>query len=183
MTRDDIIARRREFRICGYRTLAEVGFDGDWVTPYQITSASETGPVLVALHWLDARSVEENRKELMEKGYLPEIPFNIVVSRALKLAGLCRRDIYVTQAFHLLPIDNRSQRIQAQHLYESFNAITRYEVEGRTVIALGKDVARACRQAGIEPFECVVHPSARHRTNESKAEELSEALKRARQRS
>ena len=139
--------------------------------------------MLVALHWLDARSVEENRKELMEKGYLPGIPFNIVVSLALKCAGLCRRDIYVTQAFHLLPIDNRSQRIRPRHLYESFNAITRYEVEGRTVIALGKDVARACRRAGVEPFECVVHPSGRGRTYESKAEELSEALKSARHRS
>ena len=52
MKRSEIIARRREFVISGYKhkykTLSDVGFDGEWVTPYQMVSNSETGPVPVA---------------------------------------------------------------------------------------------------------------------------------------
>jgi hypothetical protein len=48
----EIVERRRALVIEPYKSLAEVGFDGPWVTPYQITSKSPEGPVLVALHWL-----------------------------------------------------------------------------------------------------------------------------------
>ena len=48
----EIIDRRRALVIEPYKSLADVGFDGPWVTPYQITSKSAEGPVLVALHWL-----------------------------------------------------------------------------------------------------------------------------------
>ena len=176
MKRKDVIALRREFEIpgYGYKTLAEVGFDGDWVTPYQKTSESTTGPVLVALHWLDAPSVDEHRDVLKEKGYLPHILFNKVVDLALEKAKLTRSDIYLTQAFHLLP-RGRSDTIPRRHIDESFNRITRHEVDGRTVIALGRAAVGACRRAGVEPIECI-HPSARGVTVESKAEVLTEAL-------
>ncbi len=178
MTRAEIIACRRDFRICGYTTLAEVGFDGDWVTPYQKSSASETGPVLVALHWLDVPSVEKHRCVLNEKGYLPGIAFNKVLDLALDKAELTRADIYVTQAFHLLPAQ-RSQPIRPRHIYESFDRITRHEVVDRTAIVLGADAARAFRQAGLKPFDYVPHPSARGMTFDCKAARLAEALKRA----
>lgn len=42
------VRRRRALKLPGYVTLAEAGFDGEWVTPYQISSCSPTGPVLVA---------------------------------------------------------------------------------------------------------------------------------------
>ena len=135
------IATRRAFMIRGaedkYRTLADVGFDRDedddkdWVTPYQKISDSPKGPVLVALHWLDVPSIEDNRRVLKKKGYLPDIPFNLVLDLALDKAGLQRTAIYVTQAFHLLPVAERSARIPRRHLYESFRCITRHEVEGR----------------------------------------------------
>lgn len=52
MKRAEVIARRREFVIHEYKrkykTLVDVGFDGEWVTPYQMVSNSDTGPVLVA---------------------------------------------------------------------------------------------------------------------------------------
>ena len=58
LNRADLIARRRQFVIHGYeykyKTLEDVGFYGNWVTPLQITSNSKKGPVLIALHWLDA---------------------------------------------------------------------------------------------------------------------------------
>jgi hypothetical protein len=84
-------------------TLANVGFDGQWVTPYQIISHALDGPVLVAYNWLDASSVEANREVLKEYGYLPTMPFNKVLELALEISGLRREHIYVTQAFHLLP--------------------------------------------------------------------------------
>lgn len=109
-------------------------------------SNSETGPVLVALHWLDWPSVNDHRDVLEQHGYLPDMRFNKVIDRALTQAGLCRKDIYVAQAFHLL-------------------------------IALGRDAARACRRAGVEPIECI-HPSARGRrmTVGRKAEVLAQML-------
>ena len=83
MKRSEIIARRREFVISGYKhkykTLSDVGFDGEWVTPYQIVSNSETGPVLVAHYWLDAPSVRVHRDVLKEQGWLPSMPFNKVL--------------------------------------------------------------------------------------------------------
>ena len=174
MKKKDIIACRRAFVIPGYKTLADVGFDGEWVTPYQKASKSAAGPVLVALHWLDAPSVDKHRGVLKEKGYLPHILFNKVVDVALDKANLTRSDIYVTQAFHLLP-RTRSETIPRRHIDQSFDKITRHEVEGRATIALGTSAAGACRRAGVQCIECV-HPSARGRTVESKAEELADAL-------
>ena len=129
---------------------------------------------MVALHWLDAPSVDEHRGVLKEKGYLPSLRFNKVVDLALERAKLTRADIYVTQAFHLLP-QGRSEPIPRRHIDASFDRITRHEVNGRTVLALGTAAAGACRRAGVECIECI-HPSARGRTVESKAEELDEAL-------
>ena len=65
-TRERIIARRRELQVPDqlqgqWVTLADVGFDGDWVSPIQKISNSVTGPVLVAKHWLDEESVNRER--------------------------------------------------------------------------------------------------------------------------
>lgn len=176
MKRKDIIARRRQFSMPGYETLADVGFDGAWVTPIQIKSKSRTGPVLVGHYWLDAPSVEPNRNVLAKKGYLPDIPFNQVLTLALAQASLTRRQIYITQAFHLLPREPLP-RIPSGHIQESFDRITRHEVDGRTVIALGGVAAGACRRAGVEAIECI-SPSAR-RSRVYKVEMLAEALRTA----
>jgi hypothetical protein len=53
----DIVEQRRALAIEPYKSLAIVGFDGPWVTPYQITSKSSGGPVLAAFHWLDESSI------------------------------------------------------------------------------------------------------------------------------
>ena len=180
LTRAEIIARRREFEIPGYKhkykTLADVGFDGEWVTPYQIVSSSETGPVLVAHYWLDAPQVNRHRQVLKEHGWLPGIPFNKVLTLALERANLTREDIYVTQAFHLLPY-KQWPPFRIRHIDESFDRITRHECAGRTVIALGTVAQRACRRAGVEAIECI-SPSARL-SWEYKTEELAKALKTA----
>ena len=67
MKRKEIIARRREFKIPGYKTLAEVGFDGEWVTPIQKNSHSKTGPVLICKDWLDWPSVDVHRDTLKRR--------------------------------------------------------------------------------------------------------------------
>ena len=180
MTRDEIIAERRRLRIPKYKTLCDVGFDGDWVTPIQQVSASPNGPVLIGKHWLDAKSVAENRDMLELCGYLPCNPFNKVLDMALKQVGLRRRQIYITQAFHLLPLTDRSQEISEEDLDRSFEKIARYEVEGRNVIALGDAVADTCRRANM-PFKHVPHPSARGKgmTYKYKSKKLADALKDA----
>lgn len=156
-------------------TLADIGFDGDWVSPIQKISNSRTGPVLVAKHWLDAESADRNRAILECLGYLPCIPFNRVLDRSLKSVGLTRDDIYITQACHFLPRDDRQQRPPVKLMKLSIEEITRFEVENRSVIALGRCAQGSCQRAGVPHIKCV-HPSARGATNEDKAIELAEAL-------
>jgi hypothetical protein len=88
----EIIARRRALVVEPYKSLAEIGFDGAWVTPYQIISKSTEGPVLVALHWLDESSILRERDKLQRFGYLPNIRFNTVLDLALGYRGLSRSE-------------------------------------------------------------------------------------------
>jgi hypothetical protein len=168
----EIIERRRALRIEPFKSLAEVGFDGPWVTPYQITSPK--GPVLVALHWLDESSILTERATLRDLGYLPSIRFNAVIDAALARSGLSRSDIYVTQTFHLIP-RARSERISQAAIRRSFDEVTRFELQGRRVIALGDIAAGECARHNIEHI-AVCHPSRRGYTNEKNATEIAEAI-------
>jgi hypothetical protein len=174
LTYQQIIERRRALRIGNYATLADVDFDGDWVTPYQISSCSLGGPVLVAYNWFDVPSLNENREILRKLGYMPEILFNKVIDRALQIVGMDRSDIYVTQAFHLLPT-KRSEKITSKDVDFSFDAVTRHELVDRRIISLGDAAEGACRRHGIRST-AVVHPSARGRTIKAKAECLAHAI-------
>jgi hypothetical protein len=160
----EIIGRRRALLIEPYKSLAEVGFYGSWVTPYQITSKSSEGPVLVALHWLDESAILRERATLQDLGYLPHIRFNAVIDAALARQGMSRSDIYVTQTFHLVP-RNRSERISLAAIRRSFEEVTRFELQGRRVIALGDVAAGECARHKIE-HAAVCHPSRRGFTNE-----------------
>ena len=168
------IERRRAFKLEGYATLADAGFDGDYVTPYQIASNSSDGPCLIAYNWLDFPSALEHRTELLEKGYLPSMPFNKVLDLALERCGLTRSDIYMTQAFHLLP-KLRSQNIGQADVYNSFDAITRHEIDGRRVITLGRSAANCCNKFGIQHAE-TIHPSSRGFSYHRRADIISAAI-------
>jgi hypothetical protein len=172
----EIIERRRALRIEPFKSLAEVGFDGPWVTPYQITSKSSEGPVLVALHWLDESSIVRERSTLQNLGYLPRIRFNTVIDAALARQGLSRSDIYVTQTFHLVP-RARSERISQAAIRRSFDEVTRFELQGRKVIALGEIAAGECARHHIEHM-AVCHPSRRGYSNEQNAIDIAEAIAR-----
>jgi hypothetical protein len=169
-----VVGRRRALRIPPYRTLADVGFDGPWVTPYQISSRSADGPVLVALHWLDAPSIDQHRRVLEQHGYLPGLRFNRVLDLALAARGLRRCDIYVTQAFHLVP-DGRSERIPSALIDRSFGAVTFYELVGRRVLAMGDAAARACARHGVPHF-AACHPSRRGHPDQENAAEIADGL-------
>ena len=174
MDYQEIIDRRRALTIEPYKSLAEVGFEGPWVTPYQITSKSSDGPVLVALHWLDEPAILRERPTLQDLGYLPNIRFNTVIDAALARQGMSRSDIYVTQTFHLVP-RTRSERISQAAIRRSFDEVTRFELQGRRVIALGDIAAGECARHSIEHV-AVCHPSRRGYTNEKNAAEIAEAI-------
>jgi hypothetical protein len=175
MNYDEIVRCRRDLWIESYKTLADVDLEGPWVSPYQIASRSPDGPVLLAYHWLDAPSATKHREELRKLGYLPRILFNKVIDEALRFTGMRREDVYVTQVFHLLPSKERSEPIPVRWLDTSFDAVTRNELIGRRVIALGNAADRACRRHGIEHY-AVAHPSSRGRSVREKARELGELL-------
>jgi hypothetical protein len=166
--------RRRALKIEPFNSLADVGFDGPWVTPYQITSNSPKGPVLVALHWLDENSISDERATLLHLGYLGGIRFNVVIDAALARVPLGRSDIYVTQTFHLIP-RTRSEQIESSAIRRSFDEVTRFELEGRKVIALGATAGGECARHNIEHI-AVCHPSRRGYTNEKNAVEIAEGI-------
>lgn len=168
------IRRRRSFRLPGYATLQDVGLDGPYVTPLQIISRSEQGPVLVAKDWFDAPSALLHREELREYGYKRGIPFNNVLDRALLKARLTRGDIYLTQAFHLLP-QVRSASTPLAHYDASFDHVTRHELIDRRVVALGGDAARMCKRHGVQCVE-TVHPSSRVGSYDARAAIIAGAI-------
>lgn len=170
------LERRRAFRLDGYETLADVGLDVPWVSPLQIKAHSPTGPVLVAYNWSDAATARKCRDFLWENGFLPKIPFNMVLDRALSDAGLSRSDVYMTQAFHLLT-KSRSAPVPYKHVRASFEAITYHEVKGRPVIALGGAASHACDVFGIRHIR-VPHPSSRGSTFLERAQPITDALRR-----
>lgn len=133
------------------------------------------GPVLIAYNWFDAPSALKFAPTLRQFGYMPGIPFNVVLEKALNLVGKTRADVYMTQAFHLLP-SGRSDRIPFRDVEASFDQITRHEVRDRKVIALGEQAARACRRFAVECVE-VPHPSARIGTYDFKASLIAAALR------
>src|SRR5258707_15380687 len=159
--------RAEDSRSSRYKSLAEVGFDGPWLTAYQISSKSSEGPVLVVLHWLDESSILRERPTLQDLGYLPNIRFNTVIDAALARQGLRRSDIYVTQTFHLVP-RTRSERISQAAIRRSFDEVTRFELQGRKVIALGDVAAGECARHHLEHM-AVCHPTPRGHSNEENA--------------
>lgn len=171
------IAARRAFRLPGYTTLVEAGFDGDYVSPIQISSGNPDGPILMSKDWLDAPSARAHRDRLTRAGYLPDIPFNRVLDRALALAGLTRGEIYIAPVFCLLP-PTRSHPLPARDARASFDAVTRHEILGRRPIAAGKDAGRVLRYFGVAHIE-TCHPSARGLCFDARADRIAAALLRA----
>jgi len=100
--------------------------------------------------------------------------FNTVIDAALARQGLSRSDIYVTQAFHLVP-RTRSERISQAAIRRSFDEVTRFELQRRKVIALGEIAAGECARHRIEHI-AVPHPSRRGYSNEKNAIEIAEAI-------
>lgn len=168
------VAARRAFRLDGYVTLAEAGFDGDYVSPIQMTSGNHCGPLLISKDWLDHPSAATHRAQLLRTGYLPDTPFNRVLDLALRRAGLTRSDVHVSPAFCLLP-PRRSTPLPAAHVRASFDAVVRHELMGRRPVALGHDAARALRHFGI-PHVAAPHPSSRGGSYDDRAARIATAL-------
>lgn len=168
------VEARRAFRLPGYPTLAEAGFDGDYVSPIQMTSGCLEGPLLISKDWLDAPSVDRHRTELRQTGYLQGNPFNRVIDKVLALLRLTRADIYITPIFHLLTA-HRSSQIPAAHARASFDAVGRHELFGRQPIALGQDSARVLRHFGVA-HRVAPHPSARIGSFDDRAHQIAEVI-------
>ncbi|WP_375259087.1 hypothetical protein [Citreimonas sp.] len=171
------IAARRAFSLPGYVTLAQAGFDGDYVSPIQIEAGNLTGPMLISKDWLDAPSARANRAELERRGTLPGIVYNRVIDRVLALLGLSRSDIYITPVFHLL-VPRRSSPIPAAHARACFDAVGRHELLGRRPVALGHDAARVLQHFAI-PHVATIHPSRRGLGLEARAARIAHAMEAA----
>ncbi|WP_113913228.1 hypothetical protein [Roseovarius dicentrarchi] len=171
------IAARRAFRLPGYPTLADLGFDGAYVSPIQIACGSLAGPLLISKDWLDAPSARAHRAHLQQHGHLPDNPFIRVIDKMLALLNLQRRDIYITPVFHLLT-PKRSSTIPAAHARASFDAIGRHELMGRRPVALGTDAAQTLTHFGIDHVTAP-HPSARIGSFDKRAALIAKAVETA----
>ncbi len=170
----DAVARRRSFRLDGYTTLAEAGFDGPYVSPIQMSSGALNGPLLMSKDWLDAPTARLRRADLAATGYIADMPFNRVLDRALARIGMTRADIHVAPVFCLL-VPERSFALPNRDALASFDAVTRFEILGRIPVALGTDSARVLRQRGVRHIE-TAHPSARGLSFDARAEKLASAI-------
>lgn len=177
MTYADAIQARRDFSLPGYPTLADEGFDGEYVCPIQMTSGNLEGPMFISKDWLDAPSVRRHRAVLHQTGYLPDNPYNKVMDLVLDWLNLERADVYITPVFHLLT-PQRSSTIPPAHARASFDAVGRHELKGRRPVALGHDSARVLRHFDI-PHVSAPHPSARIGTFAQKAEQIASAARDA----
>lgn len=171
------IAARRAFRWGDYPTLADIGLDGDYVSPIQLTSGALDGPMLISKDWSDRDTAVAHLRRIRTLGYLPEIPFNRVLDRALALIGLRRDQIYISPVFQLLT-PRRSSTIPAAAARASFDAVVRHEVMGRRPVALGEDAARVLRHFGV-PHVATIHPSARGQSFDARAARIAAAIRAA----
>ena len=94
-----------------------------------------------------------------------------MIDAALARQGLSRSDIYVTLNFHLVP-RTRSERISQAAIRRSFDEVTRFELQGRKVIAPGEIAAGECARHSIEHI-AVCHPSRRGYSNDKNAMEIA----------
>lgn len=173
-TYDRLIATRRGLEAPGFAGYADVGCDGPFITPYHLTCGNRAGPVLISYNWLDAPTARTHAATLQKIGHLPAMLFNRVLDAALALARLTREGIYLTHASHLLPA-TRSGSLPARALEESFDRVTRHEIAGRPVTALGRAAAELCSRFGIPHSPCP-HPSARGLPQVAKAQAIAKAL-------
>lgn len=176
----------------GYATLRDVCLDGPWVTPPQKSSHSQHGLVLLAWHFLGAKDACKERDAILANGgYSAHRGFNRVLDMALDMERMGRDDIYLTQVFHLLPCAGTSfSNVPAALVEESWEKVTRQEVQGRVVVALGRKAENMYkRKMKVKPHDYAPHPGSRptkpggRRSNwtyERRAEVLAAALCRAR---
>ncbi len=112
-------------------------FDGEAIHATSDLDRETFAGVLIGLHWLDEPSILRDRATLQTHGYLADIRFNTVIDTTLALRNLSRSDIYVTQAFDLIPA-TRSEQISPAAVMRSFDEVTRFEFQGRQAVALGE---------------------------------------------
>ncbi len=168
-----------------YKTLKCAGLDeedDEWVSPPQLTSDSHVGIVLVAKDFLNFEKARDKSKRIRRYGgYLPELGFNKVLDCALCRAGLCRKDIYLTQVVHLLPCGKASKYHRKPVATDSFKNVTEDEIRDRVVVALGDLAIRYCRDSTAKRVFETIHPSARKGTEDERAQEIAAVLKQAEQ--
>lgn len=163
----------------GMKTLSEAGWDGEYVVPNQRTSRSLTGPIILLNNWFGWEEIERlaprAKSDVGKLGYLPNIPTNRWLDRALELLGLTRQDIYITQACIFLPRTTMGSSIPSEAYRVSVEEVLRHELGGRTPVALGGAAQKACWSSGID---CVgaQHPS--YQGGERRAKEIAAAIER-----
>lgn len=146
------------------KTFRDVGWDGEYVVPNQITSRSLSGPVLLLDNWIGwptAAAWSEGKRNLIAAlGYDPNLQTNCRIDSALcRLSArlnktVDRGDLYITQASVFLSVGDRGAHpVDCYRL--TYDLVTRLELAGRKVIAAGAQ--------GRKIMEAIQYPSERLR--------------------
>ncbi|MEI9419322.1 hypothetical protein [Mesorhizobium sp. Cs1321R2N1] len=161
------------------RTLSEAGWDGNYVVPNQRVSRSLSGPVILLNNWFGWQELDllsPARMTIVRKlGYLPDIPTNRWLDRALEIVGTTRQEIYITQVCVFLPPTTMGSSIVSEVYRTSIDRVLRHELGGRTPVALGGAAQKACRLSGID-YVGAQHPS--YQGGERRAREIATAIER-----
>jgi len=160
------------------KTLTDVGWDGDYVVPNQLSSCSFDGPVLLLNNWYGWEALTaleaSTDADLRKNGYLKNIPTNRWLDRALEILGLGRSDVYITQASVFLPPTPTGTTIPREVYRSSVERVLKLELAGRRPVALGSPAKHACMSCGID-FEPARHPS--YQGGERRAQEIAAAIR------
>lgn len=152
------------------RTFSDVGWDGEYVVPNQITSHSRSGPVLLLDNWIGwptAISWSEQMNNLISAlGYDPNLQTNTRIDSALCIVSarmnrtVTRGDLYITQASVFLAARNRGAH-PADCYRLTYDRVTRLELAGRKVIAAGAQGRRIMKavQYPSERLQTCRHPA------------------------
>ncbi len=161
------------------KSLSETGWDGDYVVPNQLSSASLTGPVILLNNWYGWEALDTldttTREDLKTHGYLRGVSTNRWLDRALDIVGLARSDVYITQACVFLPRMPTGSSVPPEAYEISVERILKNELAGRTPVALGSAAQRACSRSQID-YVGAKHPS--YQGGERRAREIAAAIRR-----
>lgn len=164
----ELARKRTEFVWEGFGHPEDYGYDfREYVSPYTKGAANFRSETMIVLQdWAshDGLVARGMNTDIQRLGRDPSIRTNRRLEKLLRdHLGVSFAEIYATNAFVFIKKGGMSAGLSIKDVRRCIQEFTRYEVEivrPKRILALGKLVAQALRDCGIDCFE-LPHPAAR----------------------